>query len=112
MSTSAIVIVERGPDDFIAKYVHWDAYLSGLGNSLAMNFDTHARAVAFVDHDAPQLQGDTWESARDMVNVDGVDYLYLWRGAEWWYCVEAGRTRPRSGWTAVLDALAQAEGKE
>lgn len=107
MSTSAIVIVERGPDDFIAKYVHWDAYLSGLGNSLAMNFDTHARAVAFVDHDTPQLQGSTWQKARERVEVDGVDYLYLWQGDQWWY-----RHHSVEAWTAVLDALAQAEGKE
>lgn len=106
MSTSAVVIVERGSGDFIAKYVHWDAYLSGLGKSLAMNFDTHDRAVAFVDHDSPQLHGSTWQAARERVEVDGVDYLYLWRDGQWWY-----RHHSQPDWIEVLGALAEAGGQ-
>jgi len=101
MSTPALVGKENANGTVTAIYVHFDGYLSGVGESLQRDYRSDAavdRLLALgnlstlVDEVKPYGGDDeaaaSYEDGADYTSQPvawGAEYLYLWQGGAWHY---------------------------
>lgn len=103
MSTNADIIVQRpGTQEFTSIYLHWDGYPSWAGKRLLENYNTYEKVISLIQlGDLSELHETLdktvsyyrWRNEPIKVTVGSdiddharMEYSYLFRDNEWWYC--------------------------